>query len=56
MFPGAGNSLDDSSRATWKQAEGVTAGGKASGWDVTAQPQQGTALPSQAERFISIVW
>lgn len=47
MFPGAGNHLDDSSRATWQQVEGVTAGGKVGGWDVTAQPYRETVLPLQ---------
>lgn len=31
-------SLGCSSRATWQQVEGVTAGGKVSSWDVTTQP------------------
>ena len=38
MSPGAGNHSDDSSRATWQQVEGVTAGGKVGDWDVTTGP------------------
>lgn len=38
MFPGAGNHPEHSSRATWQQVEGVTAGGKVGNWDVAAEP------------------
>lgn len=56
MSPGAGNHSDDSSRATWQQVEGVTAGGKVGNWDVTAEPYRGTMLPLQTEKFIPLVW
>lgn len=56
MFPGAGNHLDDSSKATWQQVEGVTAGGKVGDWDVTTEPQRGATLPWQTEKLIPIVW
>lgn len=57
MSPWTGNFLDNSSRAAWQKVEGVTAGEKASGQNVTAQPQQEIAMPLQTELyFYSLVW
>lgn len=55
MSPGAGNHSDDSSRATWQQVEGVTAGGKVGNWDVTEPSGNYAALANRKVHSSSLV-